>query len=136
MGLKQSKLLKHAQRNQLRIEEIEIQLVSQKIENFILLAYLAGSKVDGVKLTIWSSRGYLHFCNYLTTQEHTNAMHVWSDIMHTVSLPIMQMVECANNLRLEHLSSNRDHYASASLQIVERLAKEIAREPPDTMFAS
>ena len=130
MGVKSSKVLKHSQRNQLRIEEMEIQLISQKIENFVLLAYLSGSKVDGVKLTLWSSSAYNHFCNYLVTQEHTNAMHIWSDIMHIVSLPINQMVECANKLRIEHLSANRDHYASASLNIVEKLAKEVARNPP------
>jgi hypothetical protein len=73
-------------RNQRRDEELSIHGLVLRIENFILLTYMIGSKIDSVKLILSCEQSRVRFQKFILKKQNSYDLEFWLDstMMHSL----------------------------------------------------
>jgi hypothetical protein len=99
---------KHAQRQIRRDEELQIHLTVQRMENFIMLAYMVGNKKHSIALILNSAPARSRFSEFVTQDRCSYDLYVLCEIIKMQDVPYMNLFKRAKEIYDEHLKPMND----------------------------
>ena len=99
---------KHAQRQIRRDEELQIHLTVQRMENFIMLAYMVGNKKHSIALILNSAMARSRFSEFVVQDRCSYDLYVLCEIVKMQEDPYMSLFKRAKELYDTHLKPMND----------------------------
>lgn len=129
MGQSNSRpISKHAQRQIRRDEELQIHLTVQRMENFIMLAYMVGNKKHSIALILGSAQARSRFSEFVMQDRCSYDLYVLCEIIKIQDIPYMNLFKRAKEIYDTHLKPMNDKrkFVPVAFLTRERVAAALA----------
>lgn len=118
---------RHAQREERREAEFRIQMTVQRVENFLLLSYMIGIKIDSLRLILDCEQARLRFHDFLLVDKRSADLDFWYACRNIESISDADCVKAADVLVQAYLKAGARNYVSLSSQIRESILDMVTK---------
>jgi len=118
---------RHAQREERREAEFRIQMTVQRVENFLLLSYMIGIKIDSLRLVLDCEQARLRFHDFLIMDKRSSDLDFWYACRNIECIVESDCLKTADILIQNYLKPGSRNFVSLSYNIRERIFDLITR---------